>query len=84
MVVIVAGCFTRTQAWIATVIFVAWTLYAFYILARPDRIKNDWDPRIKRLAALALVVVGLLFVFLAVYNAVTGHCLGTNLDSPSH
>jgi len=59
----------------------AYTVVAGLLLHRPQRIKNEWPNWSKRLAAGLMVAIGCCFVFLSVYGAITGHCLGTNLNS---
>lgn len=78
---IVAGCPTRTQSWWLVVPEAAYTVGALYLVARPERILTQQSPAAKRLSVGAMAAIGALFVFLSVWTGITGHCLGTNLNS---
>ena len=75
---IFAGCPTQTQAWLLLLPVVAYTALAIALVARPDRIGNSWSPSLKRVFALAMVAIGVVFVLLAVYTGLTGECPGTS------
>jgi hypothetical protein len=78
---IVVGCPTRTQSWWLVVPEAAYTVSSIYLIARPERILNLQSPVKKRLSASAMAAIGGLFVFLSIWTGLTGHCLGTNLNS---
>ena len=78
---VIAGCPTRTQSWWLLVPETAYTVLALVLAMRPDVITNDWPRLRKRVVAVAMVLVGALFMFLSVWTGLTGHCLGTDLDS---
>jgi hypothetical protein len=80
---ILAGCPTRAS-WVIAGATLLWTGVVLYvILRRPQLIKNDWARSRKHLLAIAVLLIGLFFVLSSVHDAVTGHCLGTDLDSSS-
>lgn len=67
--------------WFLTLPLLAYTAAAVWLFRHPDRVSNDWPAAARKLFALGMVAIGVLLTFLAVYGAVTGHCLGTDLDS---
>jgi hypothetical protein len=78
---ILAGCPTTTQSWWLLVPETIYTVFALFLTVRPDVITADWGHSRKRLAAVAMVLVGAFFMFMSIYTGLTGHCLGTDLDS---
>ncbi len=75
---VLAGCARPGQAWVIAAFAAAYTAFAVFLVIRPETITNDWRRWQKRLGAIAMTAIGLVFVFLSVYNATTGRCLGTD------
>jgi hypothetical protein len=79
--VIIAGCLSRTQAWVAAPLFFVGGIALMVFLSHERRHPTRGYTRWQWLAAYATVAILALFTFLALWNAITGHCLGTDLNS---
>lgn len=77
---ILAGCPPQPVAWALVVPCLIYTALAIRAFIHPELVHTDYARKARLLATL-MILVGLVLTFSLVYAAVTGHCLGTNVDS---
>ncbi|MGN6693812.1 MAG: hypothetical protein ACTHN0_06505 [Aquihabitans sp.] len=72
---VLAGCDPGRAGWFLFVGSAAYTAFAGLLVVRPSVITNDWPTWAKRVGAVAMVLLGVFFMYASAHGASTGECL---------